>query len=252
MDVPRPLVRLTAWCALGASLCLGGAAGAYADAGRVTPYGDQGAPTRIVTLGDDVPAGTACDCDDFGRLVAADAALGGRGAVATDLGTPGTTTDMLLAQLTLPDVAAALAPADVVVVTIGAHDVSPADAADPAARLATLRPALAEALARVSAAAPHARILVTGYWNVLADGAVARGRGDAYVASSHGLTAAVNEALRDESRAARVTYVDLGAAYASAGPDVTPLLTADGSHPSAAGHRVIATALENALADHSA
>ncbi len=55
-----------------------------------------------------------------------------------------------------------------------------------------------------------------------------------------------NDGLRAAAAAGGATYVDLDATFttaAGAGNDRTSLLAADGDHPNAAGHRLIADAL---------
>ncbi|GAB3623589.1 hypothetical protein GCM10027418_16720 [Mariniluteicoccus endophyticus] len=242
---------MTARMALGLALVPSGLAyalPAHAEPGVVTTYG-TGAPTRLVTLGDSVPAGTACDCDDFGKVLAADLATSDGGATVVNHGRPGATTATLLAQLDDEDVRRDLTTATVVTVTIGANNLSVDDAADPAPKDAVLRAELARALAEVKQQAPHARILVTNYWNVSKVGAVAAPLGPDYARDAETVTQVVNAAVRDSAREAAVRFVDMERAYVIASLDVTTLLAADGDHPNQRGHEVIAAAVKHTLTD---
>lgn len=89
------------------------------------------------------------------------------------------------------------------------------------------------------------RILVTDYWNVSADGDVARASdGPAYLRWSDELTRALNSAICTVARDSGVTCVDLYAPFKGDGSlNPTTLLAADGDHPNAAGNRVISAAL---------
>jgi lysophospholipase L1-like esterase len=207
----------------------------------------------LVALGDSVPAGTACACLPF--PVRAARALGPT-AVARDLARPGQDTPGLLAQLDEPDTVAALRRAGGVTVTIGANDFDEDSAedgrcSDPSAcwadELAALRadvPRLLDRLERL--VRPGVPVVVTGYWNVFRDGAVAAARGPAYVRASTALTEAVNDVLEGAAHDAGQAYVDLAGPFSRSG-DVTSLLAADGDHPNARGHRLIAEQLVPAL-----
>lgn len=249
MNHPDRLRRTLAAAALGPTLALGvlgGAARAYAGTGDVSAYG-TGAQ-HIVTLGDSVTAGTACDCDDYGQVLAQDRAARTGGATVTNFGLPGETSQELAAQVTLPEVTDALRGAEVVVVTIGANDIEPADADNPGAIADALSTHLDATITAIRGAAPHARVVVTGYWNVARDGAPAAALGEEYVNDSHKVTDTVNTVLRQRAAANGVLYADLATAYAAATPDITHLLAEDGDHPNAEGHRVIARAVEAELA----
>jgi lysophospholipase L1-like esterase len=89
-------------------------------------------------------------------------------------------------------------------------------------------------------------VLVTGYWNVFEDGAVARDSfPDVGVRATRRLTRLANAAIQQDARATGATYVDLYAPFN--GPvsrgDTTRLLAADGDHPNAAGQALIAQRL---------
>lgn len=212
---------------------------------------------KVVGLGDSVPAGTACSCTSYVTLVAQRLAAVQHTHVAADsLAQPGLTTAALMAQLNTRYAAAELADADLVIVTIGANDLEAARSCSPA----TSRGCYATPLRALAVAYPQvlvrlrqlmtrtgARILVTGYWNVFLDGAVARQQGGAYVANSDALTRAVNQVIAEAAAKNTAIYVDLFAPFKGGDRDDTPLLAPDGDHPNAAGHRVIAVAISNFL-----
>jgi lysophospholipase L1-like esterase len=185
-------------------------------------------------------------------------------------GTSGLDTGGLLDQLHDPQVADALRLADVVLVSIGANDFedrheqvvegtcSTDGTADCASEdLASMRSHLTSALTRIRTlrqGQPTA-VLVTGYWNVFEDGATARqASGSTGLQASIDLTRSVNAAIRAVSTAAGAHYVDLFGPFQSSHQDIDSLLAADGDHPDAAGHQLIAKTLVDAglprLLDH--
>ena len=210
-------------------------------------------------LGDSVTAGTACGCTDFVTQYAA--MLGARSGHAVrpvNLGVGGLTTSSLAAQLATPSVAASLSSADVVVVTIGANDLSPlitrweqggcsTSCVDAASRDAGA--GLAAVLAKVRGATPaHTRIQVTTYWNVFEDGDVADNDfGPGFATWSDAVTRSANTAIRTAAEADGDQVVDLYEPFEGRGErNPTALLAADGDHPNAAGHRLIAQTLLDA------
>jgi lysophospholipase L1-like esterase len=184
---------------------------------------------------------------------------------STNLATPGETSDGLLAQLGAPDVRSAIATAEVVVVTIGANDVESQDptscppgqdsdavvAACYQRQLDALAGHLDSALTQLTAlpTAPGARVLVTGYWNVFLDGAVARAKGQDYLRLADAATRAVNARIAAAARAHGATFVDLFTPFrgSDGSRDCTALLAPDGDHPDADGHALIARTLAAAL-----
>jgi lysophospholipase L1-like esterase len=90
-------------------------------------------------------------------------------------------------------------------------------------------------------------VLVTGYWNVFEDGAVARrASGEAGLQASLTLTRRVNATIRGVAASAGAQYVDLFEPFQRRGRDITSLMAADGDHPDAAGHALIARVLVDA------
>jgi lysophospholipase L1-like esterase len=226
---------------------------------------------HVVALGDSVPSGAACSCDPFpalyGRLLSR--RTGTEVTVVND-GTGGLDTGGLLDQLHAPQVVGALHLADVVLVTIGANDFldrheqvvegtcSTDGTADCASEdLASMRGNLTSALTRIRTLrqGQPTTVLVTGYWNVFEDGATAQqASGSSGVQASIDLPRSVNAAIRAVSTAAGAQYVDLFGPFQSH-RDIDSLLAADGDHPDAAGHQLIAKTLVEAglpgLLDHS-
>ena len=213
-------------------------------------------PRVVVGLGDSVTAGTACGCTDFVTQYAALlGARSGHAVRAVNLGVGGLTTSSLGAQLSTPAVAASLSTADVVVVTIGANDLGPlvtrwqqggcdTSCVDAASRAAGA--GLSTVLGEVRRATPaHARIQVTTYWNVFEDGDVADNDfGPGFATWSDSVTRSANAAIRAAAEAAGDQVVDLYQPFEGRGErNPTPLLAADGDHPNAAGHRLIARTL---------
>ncbi len=217
---------------------------------------------RVVGLGDSVTAGSDCDCADFVRQYAAQiTARTGHQNEVVNLGAAGQTITGLQQQLTAdPNMRRAVAASDVVVVTIGANDLSPALArwqADgcrptcPTPELSSLPPALARLLATVTDVlrGSPALLLVTGYWNVFPDGMVGRqAYGPDYLRWSDGLTRAANNLIKRATRKIEAHYIDLYTPFEGPERDADPtgLLAADGDHPNAAGHQLIARALADA------
>ena len=158
-------------------------------------------------------------------------------------------------------VRAAISVSDLVIVTIGANDFDADRLTTTACRPATVvscyagvlraqRSLLTGILDTVNAlrAGLGGQILVTGYWNIFLDGAVGRARGSNYVHSSDAITAADNAQLASVAAASSGTYVDIYTPFKGDGSsDDTGLLAADGDHPNAAGHELIARTLLAAL-----
>ncbi|MFI7231930.1 SGNH/GDSL hydrolase family protein [Nonomuraea angiospora] len=221
------------------------------------------AVTSVVGLGDSVPAGAACDCDTFVSLIRKTlASRQGVGVAVDNLATGGLTSQGLLDQMDGGPVTDAIVKADLVIITIGANDFDSDSLEDddcgPGAGLACYKDDLARLRANVDGilgkvralqTRPRSRIVVTGYWNVFLDGDSARAKGTAYVSNSDALTRVVNRTLAGAAAARGARYVDVYGPFKGDGSrDDTPLLAADGDHPNAAGHRVIADSILAALA----
>ena len=215
-------------------------------------------PVHVVGLGDSVTSGEHCACDDyvtgFGRLLAK------RQGVKVDVnddGESGSTSDGLADELSGHgrddrSLQADVARADVVVITIGANDLTPALAAwrsdscraacyDP--EVARMQGDLDRTLDRVQALdGGRARVLVTNYWNVFTDGDVARqAERRGYLTWSDTVTRQANQVIATVAAQHRAALVDLYTPFegADGNSDATDLLAPDGDHPDAAGTALI-------------
>ena len=219
---------------------------------------------RVVALGDSVTSGGPCGCTPFPQLYAHDLAeVRGAHVSVRNLGVGGLDSGGLLHSLTAPGsaVAAAVRGSDIVLLTIGANDFADQHGSVTDGRclagpgtdcvrddLEGMRrnvTAVLEEIRRLRGGRPTA-VLVTGYWNVFEDGAVARNSFPHLgVRATRVLTRLANQWLRADALAAGATYVDLFAPFngpASRG-DLTRLLASDGDHPNQAGQALIARRL---------
>ena len=216
---------------------------------------------HLVVLGDSVAAGAGCSCPTYADLLATRLATqSGHAATVTNAGRDGITTADLLSQLNDPVIARALQSATVVTITIGANDFDDALAGRDdcavgsalscyGAELTALPALLHDVLSRIHQLAPaSAAVITTGYWNVFLDGDVGRLHGNNYVATSDALTRAVNAIIAEQSALTADRYADLYTPFESQTPSrLTALLAADGDHPSAQGHQLIADVVYDKL-----
>lgn len=213
-------------------------------------------PLHLVGLGDSVMAGTACGCDgivsEYADLLAN---RSGRQVSAHNFGADGATTEDLLSALRDDsDTRAAVRQADVVVIIIGANDLSDDLASWRAGSCSTACysadvTAMGQRLGQVldtvrSLAGSDATVLVTNYWNVFLDGRVAKqDGGQAELTFSTTVTASANKVIAAAASSHGATLVDLVAPFKGGGADPTSLLAADGDHPNATGVKAIVKAL---------
>jgi acyl-CoA thioesterase I len=199
-----------------------------------------GAPPAVptvVTLGDSVPAGTACGCDPFPTLYAR-----AQHARSANLAAAGATSADVLGSL--PSAAGALSSADRVLLMVGANDLAEAFSGHTsyAAAAAAVRDNVTRTITGIHRIHP-VPVVVLGYWNVVRDGQpAAAAYSAAQVRSAAAATAVANDALRSAAADAGGVYVPTNAAFhgADGRADPTPLLAADGDHPDADGHAAIA------------
>jgi lysophospholipase L1-like esterase len=167
----------------------------------------------------------------------------------------------LLRQLQGGLVAAEVARADLVTVTIGANDFGPAQAQYFAgtcggldgldcfrSAMPAMEQNLSASLARIHAlvGTRSVGVRVTNYWNVFEDGEVAISlHGDAFVRDSDRLTREVNAEICQIARANGDSCIDIYIAFKAKRSiqDLTALLAPDGDHPSEQGHELIAAQL---------
>jgi lysophospholipase L1-like esterase len=141
-------------------------------------------------------------------------------------------------------------------VTIGANDLVPltgswedggCDTACATPAVEAMERGLDGDLALLETLTPaHTTVLVTSYWNVFEDGDVADAtRGPGFAGWSDGVTKLANTAICRAAVAASDTCVDLYEPFEGSDGTQNPtnLLAADGDHPNAAGHDLIARAL---------
>jgi len=212
---------------------------------------------HVVALGDSVPAGTACACRPFPTVYAQ--RLRAQTQLPVDvrnLGTPGQTSG-LLRQALMHSTAFehAVASANVITTTIGANDLTPQAYQDGScpdlrcydATLQQLRANLDATFDRIEQLRDRQPtvVLVTGYWDIWKDGAVARSFGSRYVQVGDTLTDRVNRLLAAAAQRDAFQYVDLVVPFrgASRDDDDTDLLAPDGDHPNSGGHDLIAATL---------
>lgn len=208
---------------------------------------------RVVGLGDSVMAGTHCGCaglaEEYGKALQART---GTDVRVTNLGANGLVTTDVLGDLEHDRATrAAIADADLVLVTIGANDLVPeldqweTTGCDqscfngPAVQMGRNLSRVLAAITGLRIAHPGP-VLVTNYWNVFTDGDVARETGgQAQIDWTTEVTAVANDQICGAARSAGDMCVDLVAPFKGGGADPTPLLASDGDHPNAAGVRAI-------------
>lgn len=233
--------------------------------GVLTPSPSHPRALQVVALGDSVTSGAACACAAFpavyGRLLSRKSGVpvhvDNRGADGLD-----TAGLLQLLQQDTDGAARAVGDADVILVTIGANDfgdhhdeVTEGRCSRPAGgdcvsdELLGMRAGLDQILSTVRSLRGRraTTVLVTGYWNVFEDGDVARrsfpasGR-----AATLGLTRRTNQAVRLATLGQGATYVGVLGPFHRDRPDISGLLAADGDHPNAMGHALLARVLLHA------
>ena len=177
------------------------------------------ATVSLVGLGDSVPAATGCPCTSFVELFGAGIAQRTGTSVRVDnLGVPGmTSTDLLTALSGGGPFASAVADADVVTITIGANDfqhVAATGAECPGSNgVRCYRPTLRFMKGNLQSIIERIKVLrtrrptdiqITGYWDIWADGAVARAKGYRYVEVGNDLTKLVNRSIAEVANAESV------------------------------------------------
>jgi lysophospholipase L1-like esterase len=216
------------------------------------PSEPPGTPV-VVTLGDSVPAGTACDCDPFpdryARLVSP-------AAVSVNLAQPGDTSADVRDEVDADDIRADLRRATIVLIMAGANDLAAAfdDERDDHAYETSAAQVEANVAATVDTIlqvhSTPVTVLVLGYWNVVKDGSAGfAAYGAEGLASARGATRYCNLALQRAAKQAGARYVPTTAAFRGEHRtlDPTGLLASDGDHPNADGQEAIAEAVYAAV-----
>jgi lysophospholipase L1-like esterase len=233
-------------------------------AAPTVPSVARGKLWHIAALGDSVTSGGPCGCTPFPQRYGKEIAqVRGVRTSTQNLGVGGLDSQGLLAMLrnNSSPVRRAAGAADIDLVTIGANDFSDQHdnvtsgrclggvgtecVSDELASLQRNVAAVVSTIRRLRGHHPTA-ILVTGYWNVFEDGAVARRSFPRIgVRATKRLTVLANDEIRRAARRSGATYVDLYEPFD--GPytrgDPTRLLGPDGDHPNAAGQELIAKRL---------
>jgi lysophospholipase L1-like esterase len=211
----------------------------------------------VIGIGDSVTSGYHCNCEAFVGLFATQlAAQDDVRTSSVNLGVPGWTSSQLLAAMTKPGAFRnQVAKADILLVTIGANDLNPLESKGPAGCPATCYTPLidsagqnVELIVDAALAANPAHpptVLVTDYWNVFQDGDVGTAEhGAAFQSWSDALTRAESTQICHGAQSAGASCVSLYAPFKGNGSiNPTSLLAADGDHPNAAGHQLIASTL---------
>ena len=218
----------------------------------------MGQVRTMAVLGDSVPYGTACNCSPYPVLSGEEVAEAtGHPVDVMNDAVPGAVSGDVKHQLTTTSVRAHVEESNLVLVEIGANDVSYSSACGTTVTCYEDKiPALAHNLSAIvddihDLVGPRwVTVVLLGYWNVWLGGQYAQEKGSAYVAAADALTASVNDAIASVARSTGSIYVNLRTAFR--GPDdnwdETHLLAPDGDHPNAEGQDRIADAIAAALA----
>jgi lysophospholipase L1-like esterase len=207
----------------------------------------------VVGFGNSVPSGTACGCTNF---VSAYAAMVGNSTntepTVDNDAVSGSTSADVVNLLTKSSVQNQLRAATTVLIMTGANDFNdafdqvslgaPADATYAPVATA-VQDNVVTIVSTIHRLNGGAHVVLLDYWAAMEDGAVAAKDYDATaMAASLASTTYVNDALAAAAKETNATYVSTLTAFK--GPngtnDDTALLAADGDHPDAAGHQLIA------------
>ena len=234
---------------------------ATATSGAITATTPPPPPGPVVIgLGNSVPSGSACSCQNFVSAYAAmvAAATKTRATVNNDA-VAGSTSADVVNLLAKANVQAQLKSATTVLIMTGANDYNDAfdqvslgaPAADTYSPVATaVQDNVTAVVEKIHGLNAAAHVVVLDYWAAMEDGAVAAKDYDApAIAASVACTTSVNQALAVAAKATGAMYLSTYTAFK--GPngsiDPTALLAADGDHPDAAGHQLIARTIYTAL-----
>lgn len=210
---------------------------------------------RLVVFGDSVANRQSCHCESFVTRYAQ--LVRDKATVHVDnLAGDGQTTTSVLRVLARPAARELVREADTVVFVAGANDYHRAFDAVGRGRSSAgayrfvarrVQDNLVRAIRTVTRINPKAKVLSFDYWNAFKDGDVARStytprQRQAALAA----TESANSAIRQAAAQTASSFVSSKQAFAAAG-SLTPLLAADGDHPSRAGNDLLAHTLADAI-----
>src|SRR5437763_3867414 len=214
----------------------------------------------VVGLGNSVPSGAACGCQSFVGVYAAMVAAGTNTKATVDNeAVAGSTSADVVNLLTRASVQAELRSATTVLIMTGANDFNDSfdqvSLGSPAnltyAPVATaVQDNVTGVVQQIHSLNPAAHVVILDYWAAMEDGAVAaRDYDPPTMAASVASTTYVNQALAVAAKATNAVYVSTYTAFKGADgkADPTSLLAADGDHPDAAGHELIARTIYGVL-----
>ncbi|HEY4410196.1 MAG TPA: SGNH/GDSL hydrolase family protein [Acidimicrobiia bacterium] len=214
----------------------------------------------VVGLGNSVPSGAVCKCESFVSAYADMVAAGTNTKATVDNdAVSGSTSADVVNLLTKAAVQSHLRSATTVLIMTGANDFndsfdqvslgSPANLAYPPVATA-VQDNVTAVIQQIHSLNPAAHVVILDYWAAMEDGAVAAKDYDPpTMAASVACTDAVNQALAVAAKATNALYVSTYTAFKGADgkADPTSLLAADGDHPDAAGHELIARTVYGVL-----
>lgn len=252
---PRAGAASAAALALLTSLVTGGVTPASAAAASSNGY--------MVTFGDSVPAGSHCGCTPFPDRYARKVGVRlGRSVTMTSYAFGGAVASDVMDQLSTARVQRAVRRSGTALIMVGANDFAGAfsDVLAHRRRAADAFPPVADRVQRrvtaevrqIQQLSPGIHVIVLGYWNVMKDGAVGlRTYGTWGEAKAVRATLDADAGLHEAAVATHSTYVSTYYPFKGwdGSSDPTPLLAADGDHPNAVGHGVIARAVYRAAPD---
>lgn len=219
------------------------------------------APVEVVAMGDSVPSGDNCECESFvSNYVDLLGASTGAPVSLDNYAHGAATSASVRSDLRDAGLRRQLAAASTVVIMAGANDYIPAfrsvaAGTATAAIYQQVEDRVADNLSEVITTikslhtGPGAvHIAVLDYWNVMKDGDVAsRVYNSRKRWAAARATVSANRAIARAIAGTDVTEVSTFTPFKTDSADITSLLAPDGDHPSAAGHRLIAEVLLQAL-----
>lgn len=227
---------------------------------RATP--NRHGELTVVALGDSVPFGSGCSCDNYVTLVGKQLATQRQTEVSIEnLSVPGIASRDCLADVrNTADTRTAIADASVILLHVGANDLDPNLVAKnecyPASNndcwsddIAEMGDNVRDIIAECRGLNRDVTVLVLNYWCVVEDGAVGRAISPDFPRNADSITKLTNQTLSLVANEMLATYVDIYTPMKGeqGQGDVTGLLAKDGEHPNAEGHKIIADTVLEAI-----